>query len=134
MKKNRKLSKLQLSSIWSIDRTLSGATTPGQCEPPKLQHYWGLTIRVFNRTLVGGGGSPNPWDAVVYSTAPADWIILNWARLHSNCTHRHTIPIPMTEKNLLRWIRTRYAEIINTLNENNVKDKTNNPTRLWPPK
>ena len=55
------------SSIWPIDRTLSGATTLGQSGPcsngntphsPKLQHYWSLTIRFFrdiSRTLVGWG-------------------------------------------------------------------------------
>ena len=48
------------SSIWLIDRTLSGATTPGQsgpgsndnegvlCIPLKLQHYWSLTFRLFS--------------------------------------------------------------------------------------
>ena len=57
----------QFSSIWPIDRTLSGATTPDQSEPgnsgnvhsPKLQHYWNLTIRLFSvifRTLVGSIG------------------------------------------------------------------------------
>ena len=47
----------QFSSIWSIDRTLSGATTPelewtwerwqwrGTPHSPKLLHYWNLTIR-----------------------------------------------------------------------------------------
>ena len=50
----------QFSSIWPKDRTLSGATTPGQCgpetdgnkwvhrNPRKLQHYWNLTIRLFS--------------------------------------------------------------------------------------
>ena len=59
----------QFSSNWPIDRIPSGATTPGQSEPgsngnegvlhipPKLQHYWSLTIRLFSiifRTLIGG--------------------------------------------------------------------------------
>ena len=59
------------SSILPTDRTLSGATTPGQsgpgCNgtegvlriPPKFQHFWDLTIRLFNvipRKLVGWGG------------------------------------------------------------------------------
>ena len=57
----------QFSSIWPIDRTLSGATTPRQSGPEsdgndgystfsKLQHYWNFTIRLFNvisRTLWG---------------------------------------------------------------------------------
>ena len=44
----------QVSSIWSIDRTLSDTTTQGQSEPgsdgnegvlciPKFQHHWNLT-------------------------------------------------------------------------------------------
>ena len=57
------------SSIWPIDMTLSGATTPAQSGPgsfgqwmrtlhfPKLQLYWSFTIRSFKvtyRTLIGG--------------------------------------------------------------------------------
>ena len=59
----------QFSSIWPINRALSGATTPGQrnlgamamtsaSHSPKLQHHWNLTISFFSvifRTLVGGG-------------------------------------------------------------------------------
>ena len=54
----------QLRFIWTIDSTLSGATTLGQRwqrrftpHSPKLQHYWKLTIRLFSvlsRTLVEG--------------------------------------------------------------------------------
>ena len=59
----------QFSSIWPINRSLSGATTPGQSGSrsdsddgihfPKIQHYWNLTIRLFSvisRTLVEGWG------------------------------------------------------------------------------
>ena len=61
---------MQFSSIWAIDWTLSGATTPGQSGhgsdgnegvlriPQKVQHYWNLTIRLFSvifSTLVRGG-------------------------------------------------------------------------------
>ena len=64
----------QFSSIWPIDRTLSGATTPGQTGPgamamkgtpysPKLQYCWNFTIRLFSVisttlvvVVVGGGG------------------------------------------------------------------------------
>ena len=77
------------SSIWPIDRTLSGASTPVQSGTgrdgnegvlhilPKLQHYWSLTIRLFNiiiRILVGGGEGSYPASEMqsVYSTAPAD--------------------------------------------------------------
>ena len=60
----------QLSSIWPIDRALLGVTTPGHSGPgsdgnegilripPKLQHFWNLTIRLFSvisRTVIGGG-------------------------------------------------------------------------------
>ena len=60
----------QFSFIWPIDRSLSGATTPGQSGPgnngnetgiphfPNLQHYWNFTIRwfhVISRTRVGRG-------------------------------------------------------------------------------
>ena len=79
---------IQFSSIWLIDRSLSGATTPGQSgpgsigyegvlhTPQKLQHYRSLTIRLFNvisRTLVGGV-LPLCWEMPsVYSTAPVNW-------------------------------------------------------------
>ena len=76
------------SSIWSIDRTRSGATTPDQSRPgsngnegvvcisQKIQHYWSLTIRLFTliyRTLVEGGSYSSVMIQLVYSTAPADW-------------------------------------------------------------
>ena len=56
---------MQHSSIWPIDRTLSGAITLGQSGPGRndnegiLQHSWNLNIRLFNiisRILVEGGG------------------------------------------------------------------------------
>ena len=58
--------KTLFSSIWPIDRTLLGVTTPGQSGSgsddneysPKLQHYWNCTMRLFShisRTLVGCG-------------------------------------------------------------------------------
>ena len=58
--------KMSNSSIWPIDRTLSGVTTPytwewcqrrGTLHFRKLHHYWSLTIRLFSvisRTLVVG--------------------------------------------------------------------------------
>ena len=69
----------QFSSFWHIDNTLSSATTlspsgPGSNGnegvlhiPPKLQHYWSLTIRLFSviyRTLIGGGVLPLCREAV----------------------------------------------------------------------
>ena len=64
---------MQFSSIWPIDVTLLGATTPRQSRPgsdgnegwrdtphsPMFRHYWNLTIRlvsISHRTLVGFGG------------------------------------------------------------------------------
>ena len=72
------------SSIWPIDRTLSGATPPDQSGPrsvgysafPKTPHYWNLTIRLFNvlsRTLVDWRSYPSVEMQLVYSTAPAYW-------------------------------------------------------------
>ena len=63
---------MHFSSIWPIDRTLSGATTPGQSGPgsygnegvvcirPKLQHPWNLTISLVlypGHSLRGRGSS-----------------------------------------------------------------------------
>ena len=62
-----------------MDRALSGATIPGQSGPgsngnegvlgipPKLQHHWSLTIRLFRvicRTLIGVGVLALSKDAV----------------------------------------------------------------------
>ena len=47
-----------ISSVRSIDRTLSGATTSGQ---RAIQHYWNFTIRLFcviSRKLVMGSFIP----------------------------------------------------------------------------
>ena len=61
------------SPVWPIDRTLTGATTPGPewiwerwqwWSTPhslNLQHYWNLTNRLFSvisRTLIGGSFIP----------------------------------------------------------------------------
>ena len=69
---------IQFSSIWPIDRTLSGATTPGQwrstLHSPKLQHYWKLTIRllsVISWTRVGGCVLPLCSEAVGIFCSPS---------------------------------------------------------------
>ena len=65
------------SSIWPIDRTLSGATTPSQ-------HYWNLIIRFssvisirFSSVISGHslrmGLTPSTEMQSVYSTVPTDW-------------------------------------------------------------
>ena len=73
------------SSIWLIDRTLSGATTPGQSGTPhssKLQHFWSLTVRLLS--VISGHSLGDSYSSAkmqsVYSTAPADWAISKWSR------------------------------------------------------
>ena len=85
----------QLSSIWLIDRTLSGTTTPegtwerwqwrGIPHSPKFQHYWDLTITLFSvktRTLVGVGSNSSVEMHLVYSTDPANWVTAELDLLH----------------------------------------------------
>ena len=85
---------MQFCSIWHIDRTLSGAITPGQSGPgsnviervlhiPRSsRHCYNLTIRLFSfisRTLVEGGGSYLSAEVrSVYFTTPANcaWTFL----------------------------------------------------------
>ena len=78
----------QFSSTWLIDRTLSGATTPGLswpgsngnegvlCIPQSSRpHYWSLTIILFSvisRTLIGRESYSSSEMQSVYSAAPAD--------------------------------------------------------------
>ena len=79
----------QFSSIWPIERTLSGAITQGPewtweqwqwrgtPHSPKLQQYWDLTIWLFSvisRTLIEEWGSYlSPEMQLVHYTAPAEW-------------------------------------------------------------
>ena len=70
-----------------MDRTISGATNPGQRGPrsdsnkgilhisPKIKHYWNLTIRLFSVISRNsfGGSFPSTEKQSVYSTAPANW-------------------------------------------------------------
>ena len=58
--KNSKLSKLLLSSIWPIDRTLSGATTPGQSRPGSNSNE-----RVLRIPQSSGKTGTSPWDCLV---------------------------------------------------------------------
>ena len=89
-------------SIYRSNRTkLSGASTLGQSGPGsnsnegctlhflKLQHYWNLTIRLFNvisRTFVGRGSYPSAEMQSVYSTASA-----NWTKKRERDTHTHKV-------------------------------------------
>ena len=77
------LAKVQFSSMWPIDRTLSGLEWTwerwqwrGTPHSPKLQHYWNLTIRLFSvisRTLVEGRVlPPSAENHSVYSAAAAN--------------------------------------------------------------
>ena len=64
------------SSIWPIDRTLSGTTTPGQSWPG-TNGIWSLTIRflsVISRTLVRGDVLPLWRDAVCLFCNPS-WMV-----------------------------------------------------------
>ena len=76
----------QFSSIWTIDRTLSCATTPNQSGPgsdvservlhiPQSYSITGTShIRLFiviNRTLVGGEILPLGWEAIGVFYSPS---------------------------------------------------------------
>ena len=71
------------SSIWPIDRILSGArgdlgamAMKSTQHSPMLQHYWSFTMRWFSvlfRTLIGRGSNPSAEMQSVYSAVPADW-------------------------------------------------------------
>ena len=74
------------SSMWPIDRTWSGATTPGQSGPgsngneevlhiPQSSKTRASTSESFviSRTLIGVGFYSYAKIQLVYSTAPADW-------------------------------------------------------------
>ena len=76
---------MQFSSIWPIDRTLSGATTPGQSglgvmsvkrysafpKAPALLEPHHQIVNVIFRTLNGWRSYPSVEMQSVYSTAPA---------------------------------------------------------------
>ena len=81
------------SSIWPIDRALSGATTPARVDYGtmamkgysaflKLQHFWRPTIRLFR--IISGhslGRGLTPFRESLYSTAPANWAEnIRWAQ------------------------------------------------------
>ena len=79
--------------IWSIDRTLSFATSPSQSGPesagnkgvPHSPNFksWILTIRFFNvifTTLVGGSYSSDLMQSA-YSTVPVDWVVTFWPEI-----------------------------------------------------
>ena len=90
----------QFSSIWPIDRTLTGATTPVQSWPgsngneeilriPQSSSITGTSLSgclvSYTRTLVVGGRRSYPFaeKQSVYSTAPADWLAKRGTRGHS---------------------------------------------------
>ena len=83
---------IHFSSIWLIDKTLSGATNPGQSEPgsdgnegvllhfPNLQYYWSLSIRLFiviSRTLVGDGLTPLQRSCCCNLQPQPTWQVIN---------------------------------------------------------
>ena len=81
---------MQFSSIWPIDRTLSGATTPGQSGPgsngnegalriPQSSSITGTStsdcLVSYPRHSLGQRSYPSAEMQLVYSTAPANWAI-----------------------------------------------------------
>ena len=89
---------MQFSSIWPIDRTLSGATTPVQSWPgsdgnegvlciPQSSNFTGTSpsaclVSYLGHSLlvVVGGSYPSAEKQLVYSTAPADWAMYIYNR------------------------------------------------------
>ena len=81
----------QFSSIWFIDRTLSGATTMGQSEPGSDVNEW--VLRIPQSSSITGISTS---DCLVsytrtlaemqsmYSTAPSDWVNDTWSKTKSN--------------------------------------------------
>ena len=81
-----------LSSIWPIDRALSGATNPGQSWPGSYGNEGILCIpQISNNTVTSSSNclvsyQDTHWSEVlpsaempsVYSTAPADWARVCW--------------------------------------------------------
>ena len=71
----------QFSSIWSIDRTLSGATTPNQSEHGSYGNEGVLRIPQTSPSDCSvsypghmlGGSYPSTEMKLVYSTVPTDW-------------------------------------------------------------
>ena len=76
------------SCIWPIDKTLSGATTPGQSGPRNdgkegillIPQFFSITgaspsycFMSYQEYLLGGGITPSAEKQSVYTTAPADW-------------------------------------------------------------
>ena len=81
-------------SIWPIDNTLSGVTTPGQSEPgsngnegvlyisqsSKIRDMWSDCLVSYREYLMRGGGQSYPSEEMhsVYFIAPADWAGRKW--------------------------------------------------------
>ena len=78
----------QFSSIWPIDRTLSGATTPGQSEPgsdgnERITQSFSITLALpsdssvsyLGHSLAQGWFYPSAEKQSVYSIAPTDWVM-----------------------------------------------------------
>ena len=93
---------MQFSSIWSIDKTLSGATTLGQSEPgsngnkgvPHIPQSSNITGTSPSDCLVSYPGH-SLWESYpsaemqsVYSVALADWARQIWWRDEKRCQKR----------------------------------------------
>ena len=86
----------QFSSVWPINRTLSGATTPGQSEPGTdgnegvlhiLQsssitgHSLSDCLVSYAEHSLGVGSYPSIGKQSVYSATPTDWAIITLRKL-----------------------------------------------------
>ena len=89
----------QFSSIWRIDRTLSGAITLGQSRPgsdsneeilciPQRSSITGTSpsdcLMSLQEHLLGGGSYPSAEMQLVYSTAPANWAIYKFSLVYQS--------------------------------------------------
>ena len=60
-------------SIYSLDRTQSGVTTPGQSEPGRDGTAPSYCLVSYQATCLEGGSYPSAEKQSVYYTALADW-------------------------------------------------------------
>ena len=91
----------QFNSMWSIDRTLSGITTPGQSGPRSNSNEG--VLRISRSSSISGTSASDCLVSYqghsvekpsVYCTTPADW-----AKSKKNWPKRHSIDNAATRKN-----------------------------------
>ena len=123
--------KYAVRSIQPIDRALSGATTPSQSGPGSdgVQQYWNLIIRLFSvisRILIEGGAYPSAEKQSVYSTAPADWSILNVSQLTEFDLYRDIVLIVFIVHTKILYLRLICEDIKKGRFPRRVNEETNN--------